>query len=188
MDIDLNDFFQIYLTGCVFVVILTLSKAAIAYFLNWLTKENNLIHNISKLIKPDETTLVSKVGKFTVIVLLEALLSWINVVLIIFQIVIIVLKHIRVALQAKPEIVKKLVYPLKHNTLLSREAVWAYNMALRVTEGLQPSEHDLFNSLDTVGSYYPSFRKQAALNHFKSLEIINDGVILSTNEMLSDIG
>ena len=189
MPADIHPYLSIYLIGCALVVFLTLFKVVFFWFIGWITKENILNKNLKKLQYPDEKTFTSKALLFLGVIVLEAALSWVNVLIIIFQIIKILLNVIREALTTMPEAVKTLRFPLRNNPNMSREAVWAYLSALQIQVGeKQPNESDLLYSLDEVADYYPSFNKQIALNQLKDLNIISNGIILSTLNELSTLG
>jgi len=189
MQTDIHPYLLIYLIGCALVVFLTLFKVVVFWFIGWITKENILNKNLKKLQYPDEETFTSKFLLFFGTLVLEAALSWVNVLVIIFQIIKMLLTVIREALTTKPEAVKALRFPLRNNPNMSREAVWAYLSALQIKVGeKQPSESDLLYSLEEVEDYYPSFNKQAALNQLKDLNIISKDIILSTLNELNTLG
>ncbi len=189
MPTDVQPYLSIYLIGCALVVFLTLFKVVIFWFIGWITKENILNKNLKKLQHPDETTFTSKALLFLGAIVLEAALSWVNVLVIIFQIIKMLLNVIREALTTKPEAIKALRFPLRNNPNMSREAVWAYLSALQIKVGeKQPNESDLLYSLEEVTDYYPSFNKKIALNQLKDLNIISNDIVISTLSELSAAG
>ena len=189
MPTDIHPYLSIYLIGCALVVFLTLFKVVIFWFIGWITKENILNKNLKKLQYPDETTFTSKTLLFLGATVLEAVLSWVNVLVIHFQIIKMLLNVVREALTTKPEAVKALRFPLRNNPNMSREAVWAYLSALQVKVGeKQPNESDLLYSLDEVADYYPAFNKQVALNQLKELNVTSKDIIVSVLNELNNLG
>lgn len=189
MPTDIHPYLSIYLIGCALVVFLTLFKAVFYWFIVWITRENILNNNLKKLQSPDERTFPEKALLFLGTIALEAALSWINVIVIILQIIKLLLNVIREALTTKPEAVKELRFPLRNNPDMSREAVWAYLSALQVKAGeKQPDVSDLLYSLDELTEYYPSFNKQVALNQLEDLNVISKDTLLSVLNELDTLG
>ncbi|VAW64332.1 hypothetical protein MNBD_GAMMA08-1219 [hydrothermal vent metagenome] len=187
MTTDIHPYLSIYLIGCALVVFLTIFRVVFFWFIRWITKENILNKNLKKLQYLDESTFTSKAFLFLGAIVLEAALSWVNVLVIIFQIIKMLLNVIREALTAKPEAVKALRFPLRNNPNLSREAVWAYLSALQIKVGeKQPNESDLLFFLDEVADYYPSFNKQSALNQLMDLNILSNDIVTSAIDALAE--
>lgn len=177
MLIDNHPFIFAYLLGSIFVVILILFKVILFWFIDWAIKANVLQKNIRKLMPPDETTFVTKVAKFIGIVVFESLLSWINVAIVLWQIVSGLLRVTRDLLQPAPEAIKNLRFPLRNNPDMPRESVWAYLQALRVKAGeKQPTPEALISSLNEVSELYPTFNRMIALKQLESLGAINPDV------------
>ena len=153
----------------------------------WTTKANVVARNLKKIMPPDKQSswhdrLV--IFGFTIFSLLFGVaLSWAGVL---FQAGGILmhfwrqLSSIRDALTPKPEAIKSLMFPLRNNPDLSREAVWAYVIALDVKSGNgQPDEHDMLNSLNEIHEYCRCLDRQVALNFLNGLRVVDGNVIAS---------
>jgi ABC-type multidrug transport system fused ATPase/permease subunit len=186
MLIDQHPYLFIYLLGCVLVVILSIFKMILFWIISWITKDNILGKNLKKVLPPDEKTFLQKAIWFIAVFTLEAALSWINVIVVIWLIMTTVLKHLREALSSTPEAIKLLRFPLKNNPHMSREAVWAYLYALQMKVGERtPTESDILFSLNELSEHYPSLDRKAALNQLSSLNVMSTDVISSVLDGLS---
>jgi hypothetical protein len=168
-----------YLVGCVFVIALTLAKLTLWWALTWATKGNVLAANLRKLHAP-----AAKVGwvtatmKFVRTVVFEAVLSWINVVAILWQMAMMLLRTTREALTPVPESIKELRFPLRCNPDLPTESVWAHMVALSIKgEGLTADEEQLTTSLDDVTAERPRFDRIAALRCLEMLQAVKPAVL-----------
>lgn len=186
MWIDQHPYLFIYLLGCVLVVALLIFKIILFWIISWITKENILNKNLKKLLPPDEKTFEQKAYFFIGTLALEIALSWINVVVVVWQIMTTVLKNLREVLASTPEAIKLLGFPLRNNPNMSREAVWAYLYALGIKGGEKPpSEHELLLELKEPSRHHPSFDRKAALNQLNDLNVMSADVILSALDNLS---
>lgn len=185
----MEEILYIYLAGCVAVVLLMQVKLFIFWFAAWITKGNVLAANLKKLKPPDDRRLISKAATYVGIVLVEALLSWINVFIIIFQTLKMLLNVLRESLTETPESIKSLRFPLKNNPNMSSEAVWAHLQALTVESGVaKPSERDLLDSLREIREYYPypDFVSSEAVSNLQDLNVLNDEVLKRTFEVVQN--
>lgn len=173
MWLDEHPYIAIYLFGCVLFLLLSLFKVVIFYTIDWITKANILNMNIRKIMPPNEMTVLQNVSKFIGILLFEMLLSWINVVLVLWQIVTTLIRILRDLLTPAPEAIKILRFPLRNNPKMAREAVWAYVIALNVKAGVKrPDEYGLVEAIREISENYPNFNYRDALAHLGSLEAI----------------
>ena len=87
MWIDGHPLLLFYLIGCALVVILTLVKVILYWSIDWAIKANILRKNLEKLVcPPNDSTYTKSALIFLGQLLLEAALSWINVIIILWQI------------------------------------------------------------------------------------------------------
>lgn len=174
MWIDRHPFIFFYLVGCILVVALILFKVVLFWSIDWIIKANVFNKNLRKVLPPDDMTFGEKAADFVCILVVEALLSWINVVVVLWQIATTLLRVARDKLQPAPEGIKILRFPLRNNPNMSRESVWSYVQALSVKAGeKQPNEAELVSSLNQVAEYYPTFDRIAALKQLESLNVIS---------------
>ncbi len=186
MLIDTHPYIFIYLLGSVLVVLLTLFKTALFYTVDWMIRANVLQKNMRKLLQPDESSFGDKALKSFGLLLVEAFLSWVNVAVILWQILSALFRVARDQLQAAPEAISILRFPLRNNPDMSRETVWAYCQALGVKAGHKlPTKEELVNSLNEISRYYPTFDRVAALKHLESLNTVNPEVTLASLAELS---
>jgi hypothetical protein len=186
MWIDQHPYLFIYLLGSALVLILSIFNTTLFWLIAWLTKGNVLARNLKKLDPPDEQSLGQKVLVFVVALAFEAALSWIGVVVAVWQTLVTLLKTVRETLVSTPEAIKLLRFPLRNNPDMSREAVWAYVHALRVRVGEKlPDEDELLYSLNNLREEHPSFDREAALNQLKGLNIVSADVISSALSHMS---
>ena len=186
MWIHSHPYLFIYLIGCILVVILTLIKISLFWTIAWITKGNILNKNLKKLLSPNKGTFIKKVTQFLGVLLLETALSWINVVVVLWQITTALLRTVREVFSSTPEAIKLLRFPLKTNPDMSREAVWAYVQALQVKGGgKQLSESELLATLNELFDQFPSFDRRDALKQLESLNVMSSGVISATLSRLS---
>lgn len=186
MWIDERPYLAIYLMGSVLVVILTLVKAVLYPAIDWLTKANILKKNLKKLMPSDERSYTVKFATLGGQILVEAALSWINVVVIIIQIAITLLSVIREGFTSVPEEVKQLRYPLRNNPDMSKESVWAYIYALGIKGGGEVlSQGDIIASLEEVKANRKTFDCIVALDHLQQLGVASAVALDSAKEYLA---
>jgi hypothetical protein len=101
--IDEHPYLAFYLVGCGLVVGLTLANVALHWVLGWITKGNIVTANLRKLQPSAETPFLVKAGKFIGTVAFEALLSWINVVVITWKMMALLLRTAREAVSSAPD-------------------------------------------------------------------------------------
>ena len=110
MRTDQHPYLFIYLVGCMLVLILSMLKIAMVWLLGWITKTNVAAKNLKKIEPVDEQTFGSKAAAFIGVLALEAALSWINVVAVVWQMAVTLLKVIREALVSTPEAISCLKF------------------------------------------------------------------------------
>lgn len=170
----------IYLLGSVLVILLILAKLIIFYVFNWITKANILDKNLKKLQKEDKKEWYLNLLIFLGKVLFEASLSWMNVVFVLWQILAEIFKGLRDSLSPTPEEIKKLRFPLRNNPALSKEAVWAYSVALGLKTGeALPNENVIIGTIDEVLENRPDFNYRYALNQLDNLKVLSSETIAS---------
>ena len=186
MWIDEHPYLSIYLLGCALAFILTLFKVALVWIINWITKANIFYENLKKVQPPDTDSFENKALKFIGILLAETSISWINVIVVLWQIASIVLRALREFFSSTPETIKLLRFPLHNNLDMSRESVWAYLCAIGLKAGAnQPNENEILTGLNEAAGYYPSFDRVAALKQLENLNVVNGDIISSTLKRLS---
>jgi hypothetical protein len=174
-----------YLLGSGLVPLLALFKVTLVWLIAWITKENILEKNLKKLLPPDESHGDETFGTIAAFAL-EIALSWITVVVGLWQISVIVLKVVREAFSSTPETVKLLRFPLRNNPDMSPEAVWAYVHAIGIRSGnKQPDAKYLLYLLNNVREVHHFFNREAALNQLKSLNVVSDEAISSACQLLT---
>jgi hypothetical protein len=181
MWIDQHPYVFIYLLGCVAVVLLSISNVALFWIIAWITKGNVVRKNLKKLEpEDDEPSLAIKAAGFVALLLFEVALSWIGVLVALWQTASMLLKTLREAITSTPEEIKLLRFPLRNNPNLSREAVWAYVHALRIKVGeAVPDEGTLLQSIYGVREQHPSFDTSTALSQLGGLNVMSEAVISS---------
>lgn len=180
MFIDNHPYLSIYLLGSILVVALTFIKISLFYIVDWITKGNILTKNLKKIDKPDEKSWYLKILLFLGTVLFEAALSWVNVLVILVQIPWTLIKVLRDLITSAPEEVKVLRFPLRNNPMLSKEAVWAYIMALNVRMGVaMQDENQIIAAIEEVLEKRPDFNYQDALDKLDELQVIIPEIITS---------
>jgi len=183
MFIDQHPYLSIYFLGSLLVILLTFVKIVFFYIINWTIKANIINKNLEKLSKPDDKAWYLKFLSSLGVLLVEAALSWINVVVVLGQMIYETVKILRDLLTSVPEEIKKLRFPLKNNPMLSKEAVWAYSTALYIKIGQAlPNENVIIASIEDVLDNRPDFNYQIALDHLDSLNVVNSEIIASVRE------
>jgi hypothetical protein len=183
----MNEYLFVYLAGCLVALFVILLKAILQWFLLWISKENVLQKNLKKLEPPDARSFHAKALTIIGVLLFESLLSWINVVVGIWQIIALPLKLLRARLAAVPEEVKQLRFPLWNNPMLSREAVWAHSVALSVKAGeIIPDDFALNQSLWELMEYHEGFDAQGALKRLAALGVLSEEDIARALDRLPD--
>jgi hypothetical protein len=181
-----HQYFPLYIVGCVLSVILTLLRLVVFGLVGWMTKANTLNKNLKKVLPPDNHNFVEKAAMLLGMFVLNVALSWITVVVLIWQILVGLLRTLRELLSSTPEAVKLLRFPLRNNPNMSRESVWAYLQALNMKVGeKQPSESALRSSLDELLEYYPSFDRATALHELKALNVVSADAVSTALDKLS---
>jgi hypothetical protein len=176
---DQHPYISIYLTGCVLAVVLIFFKVILTWIVCWVTKENILNKNVKKIQKPNDRSFLLKAGLFMGGLIFEAALSWVNVIVVTWQIFTIPFRVLRETLTTVPDDIKSLRFPLRNNPYMSREAVWAHLFALTVKAGDDATdETNMRYSLDEVAEYYIYFNRESALKQLGSLNVVGDGVII----------
>jgi hypothetical protein len=178
MSEHLKIWIAIYLAGSVCVIFLTLGKIVLAWLLTWLLGDRVYWKNANKLSPVDERSLWKKIAEFLGLLLIESLLSWINVAVVLWQIVKMLLGTIRNLLSPKPDLVRQLVFPLRVNPNLSQETVWAHLFAVQIlTLGRQPTVEEIQSSIEEVLEEHPSFDAVEAVKELGDLKIIKSDVM-----------
>jgi TPR repeat protein len=88
-------------------------------------------------------------------------------------------------LKLRPEEIKLLEYPLRTNTSLPKEAVWAYTLARRIKgDGWLPphSPKDLASALNSTADHLLSFNKQLALQYLLNLDVVDAEIVKALHE------
>jgi hypothetical protein len=78
--IDRHPLILFYLVGSFLVVVLSIFKLILFRAVDWIIKANILNRNLRKLHPPDNMTFGGKATELIVTLVIEALLSWANVV------------------------------------------------------------------------------------------------------------
>lgn len=187
MWIDRHPYIFYYLVGCVLVVTLTVIKVVLFFAIDWIIKANIVKKNLQKVLPPDDMGFGVKAAKFIGTIMVEALFSWINVAVVLWQIATTLLRVVRDQLQSTPEGIKLLRWPLRNNPDMPRESVWAYLEALNLKAAEKlPNEAALVSSLNQVAEHYPSFDRITALNQLESLNVISCDVIAAALAQVGD--
>ena len=180
-----HPYLALYLLGGALAVVLTLGHVVLGYVLRWVTKGNIIAANLRKLEPPrPETTFWKEAAKFVGNVLFNATLSWIFVVFIVWIILTLVLHTARDALSSVPESIKQLRFPLKNNSDLPAESVWAHLKALEIRNGKPLDQAGLFVSL--VKEVPPRFDRWAAVERLEALDVVKPSVLVELKEMMKD--
>lgn len=176
-----QDWFVIYLAGCVAWVVFAIFKVLLILFLSWITKGNILRKNMAKISEPVSTSWAIRWGIQGVLYLIEAALSWLGVIINIGHLIVILFRILREVFTTVPEEIKRLNFPLLNNPNLSREAVWAHMYALGIKAGdNDPTDKGLMSdSLTDVSYYYSDFKRKKALKRLGTLNVVSDKVISS---------
>lgn len=169
------------------VIILTLANLILFWSICWITKGNILRQNLKKVQAPDDLTFLQQACIYIGLLLLNALFSWINVLLIPLEMIKMLLNVLREALASTPEEIKLLRFPLWNNPHMSREFVWAHYQALNVKAlGIRPNADNLNDSLNELVDYYPSFRKKEAINELKKLIASEIGLSFDEDMLIAE--
>jgi hypothetical protein len=167
------EYAQIYLIGCLVSFLIYLFQVIVLSSLNWITKANNVIKNINKIKTPDTSSITDKIIGYGLLALLNVALSWIGVVMSIWAMLVIIFNATRELLTSTPEEIKLLRYPIKNNPNLSREAVWAYAVAINLKTGVEWNEGLLHNELNNIADDYPSFNRLSAIKTLDGLKVVD---------------
>jgi hypothetical protein len=179
-----SPYLMIYLLGCLVVLVLLPLKLVLIWVINWITKSNIVIANLKK-IGPPETTkeFFVRAGIRLGVLIVEVPLSWINVVVILWQILRLILQSMREILTPVPEVIRALRFPLKNNPEMARESIWAHAVALGVhAGGGQPDVGSLVQSLREVFDNYPTFNTEKALLELEALSVASPAVLASARD------
>lgn len=182
----MSDWLIYYFVGCFAVVLLQIGSFTFFATLDWFLKGSVFRKNLKKLDPPEEKkSFWSKALIVFGMLLFDVALSWIGVLLQLWNIGTRLLGMVRDIFASVPEELKVLRYPLRNNPEMSREAVWAY---LRAAEakfgGVQASEHTLLYSIQAVREHYPYFDRVAALNQLKTLNAVSPDAIAAALEQV----
>lgn len=166
-----------YLIGCAVAFFLGIFVVLEGYIVAWIFKGNVLRSNLNKIQDPSTQGFKADATLLVVGLLSGIVMSWLGVLQYLWRVFSIPLNAIRETLSSVPEQVKSLRYPLLNNPNLSRESVWAYAYALGVRTGARADAAQMRYELEEVGSYYPSFESEAALETLRSLGVISEQTI-----------
>jgi hypothetical protein len=180
-----HPYLTLYLVGCAIVVSLALAKLVLALTIGWISKANIVRKNLRKL-EPREP-FVDRVSKYLIVFAFSVALSWVNVVLmLLWEIPMLLFGAVREAFSAVPEDVRRLRFPLKNNSAMSPEAVWAHVIALSQVAGADRLKAaDLIEGVDAVKQGVPSFKERIALEQLSGLTAIGPEVISEASTELS---
>lgn len=153
---------------------------------DWIFKGGVFRTNLKKLYPPDPQSRLSKFLWGALLVLLSALLSWIQVLLGLGEAVWRFVKIVREVFAAVPQDIKRLRFPLHNNPDMSREAVWAYVCALNAKEGgVLATPSKLLESLEAVRQGHEYFDPRLALKHLAELRAVSAETVDATMEHFS---
>jgi hypothetical protein len=185
MWISEHPYLALYLSGSILVVLLSLLKVILFHAVDWFIKGNILRKNLKKISPPDKKSILEKIGVFISTIVVEALLSWINVVVIIWQILVFLLHAVRNVVSSVPEEIKQLRFPLTNNPNMSREFVWAYGIALLVKTGSNTlTKGNIIHSIKETLGYYKTFDYTTALDKLCELRVVDSAIINSVKEYM----
>jgi len=179
-----NPYLLIYLAGSVLAVPLFFISIGLGYAIKWVIRANIASKNLKKLLRPDNKTWKQKVLIFLGACIFDVVLSWIGVFFRIGHILFMILSLLRDAFAPVPEEIKILEYPLKNNPMLSKEAVWAYSVALCIKTG-EEAKKTILMSIQEARDIHPSFNYQDALSQLDNLKVISTEDISSVKEILA---
>ena len=163
-------------------------KSILYSVLNWFTKANILAKNIKKISIPDNTSQLKRVAGIIGMTFLEILLSWINVLVMIWQIITTIFESLRELFISIPEDIKVLRFPLRNNPYLDRESVWAYVTALDLKSGnRQPDRYSYKESMDLLSEHYPSFNRVSAVRILEGLNVLTPDLAIMFKEIANPI-
>lgn len=171
-----------YLLGCMFAFLFYIFQVVVLSCLSWITKANIIRKNLNKIKARDTSSITDKILTYGLMILLNVALSWIGVVMTIWQILVIIFNTARELFTSTPEEIKLLRFPIKNNPNLSREAVWAYVVALNLKNGTEWNEWDLRNELNNLADDYPTFNRHSAITALEGLKLVN----LDSTKWLAD--
>ena len=178
------EYFKIYLVGSAAVIMLGILKFFYFKVIFWLLKIDIINKNISKISLDRKLNFFEKVKNFSFTLIIESLLSWINVLVILWQFLYETLKVLRDVFTITPEDVKSLRFPLKNNPNLDAEAVWAYTQALNFKNGNIFSSDDLANSLIDLKDGLKYFMPIKATISLRSLGVYSSDFIDEIDEKI----
>ncbi len=173
MWLDDHQYVQIYLVGCLVAFFFYLFRVAFLSSLGWITKANIARKNLDKIKTPDTSSFTDKIMTYGLIILLDVALSWISVVMGLWQMFVLLFGVVRDIFSSAPEEIKLLRFPLKNNQDLSREAVWAYVVALNLKTGTEWNEGRFRNELNEIAEDYPSFDRISAIKILEGLKAVD---------------
>ena len=177
MNLDDHPYLSVYLMGCLLAFFLHFVVMAEGYMIDWVSKGNVLRKNLNKIKDPSQQGFKATAIMFAFGLIIGTVMSWLGVLLYLWQIFWIPLRAIRDALSSAPEEIKLLRFPLKNNPNLARESVWAYLNALGIKAGTIPNPTQMAWELEEIGDYYPSFNSDVALEALRSLGGIDQEIL-----------
>lgn len=109
--------------------------------------------------------------RITISIGLEAILSWINVPFLVWQISLLLLSYPKSLMQKRPQKLEEISYPLRANVALSPEAVWARVIAISAVFGASPTIEKIEEELASVKQRVPDFNEAMAIQILRELGI-----------------
>lgn len=185
MDFGNHPYLIFYVVGCVITVLLAIAQVIVFTLLNFLTRANIADRNLKKLAPPNRRTWTEKVVLFSLRHVVGIFGSWLSVVAYLWQFVAVFFRTLRESLTPVPEEIKLLRFPLRHNPDMTREAVWAYVVALAVKGGGATVDINYVSAyLTEARRDLPSFTDGRAIDILKGLKVL-DPVMLDSALALS---
>lgn len=173
MWLDEHPYVAGYLVGCIVAFLFYLFQVVVLSCLSWITKANIVRKNLNKIQTPDTSSLLDQIMTYGLIILLNVALSWIGVVMALWAMLVILFNTARELFTSTPEEIKLLRFPIKNNPNLSREAVWAYAVAIRLKTGAEWDEGLLRNELNAIADDYPTFNRHSAIKALEGLKVVD---------------
>lgn len=180
------EYLQIYLAGSATVIVLGIIKFFYFKTILWIFKIDIINKNLAKISLEPKLSFWEKVGAFFIALIFESLLSWINVLVILWQFIYQTIKILRDVFLTVPEDIKSLRFPLKNNPDLDAETVWAYTQALSFKNGNTFSSDELGNSLIELRNGIKYFQPIKATLLLRSLGTHSNDLIDEIDEKLRD--
>jgi hypothetical protein len=185
--VDFNFWLAIYLVGAAITFLLILVKLFLSLCLRWMTKVSIWQKNLAKIQPPKENLKwYWNVAMFLGMSLIECCLSWINVPVLIWQIIKILLDVIREMFTSVPERIKELRYPIRNIPNLEAESVWAHGLGLSVCAGSAlPTVTSIVSELNEIKSFNRNFNPAVAVDHLKRLGVVSAEITTRVAERLN---